>query len=121
MKSLLFLLIVFFGFILSIFSEIIYQETITNRLINRRMVSHIIIETRPDHYRLVLLVNNRFPYNYKSTSYPFYIKTNSESHAIQLANDFDKMLDSGYNIQIKLNGSEIQSYKYRKDMDFPTR
>ena len=32
------------------------------------------MEVRPDHYRVSLIVSDRFPYNFKSTSYAFFIR-----------------------------------------------
>lgn len=48
-----------------------WNLSIGERIINRKHVSHIIIETRVDHFRVSILLNERFPYNYKSKSGSF--------------------------------------------------
>ncbi|MCB1158883.1 MAG: hypothetical protein H7A25_06005 [Leptospiraceae bacterium] len=80
---------------------------ITERVINRKNVSHIVIESRKDHYRVTLLVSDRFPYNYKSQSYPFFFRKKNSEEAQKLVSYLDKFLQSGENLYIRLNGSEI--------------
>jgi hypothetical protein len=81
------------------------------RIISRKNVGHLVIETRPDHYRVTFLVSDRFPYNYKSAQYPFFIRYRSEVEALEIAKKFDKHLDSGYEIKLNLNGSQIVHYE----------
>lgn len=85
--------------------------SIFERILNRKHISHIVMETRPDHYRVTLITSDRFPYNYKSTSYPFYLKYKTASEARIVAKSFDEHLDKGLEIKIFLKGSEIVSYK----------
>lgn len=48
-----------------------WDLSIRERIINRKHVSHIVIETRADHVRVALLLSERYPYNYKSGSGSF--------------------------------------------------
>ena len=62
-----------------LFSSTLLPETnpwdlpITVRILNRKHISHFTIGARQENYAVYLIVNDRFPYNYKSTSYAFYI------------------------------------------------
>ena len=69
------------------------------------------MEVRPDHYRVSLIVSDRFPYNYKSTSYAFFIRYKDAKTAQDTAKLLDKHLDAGYEVKLFLKGSEISSYK----------
>jgi hypothetical protein len=81
------------------------------RIVNRKHISHIVMEVRPDHYRVSLIVSDRFPYNYKSTSYAFFIRYQDAKTAQDTAKLLDKHLDAGYEVKLFLKGSEISSYK----------
>lgn len=84
------------------------------RILHRKNVSHIVVESRPTHYRVTMLVSDRFPYNYKSRTYPLFIKTLDEKEAIKIATELDEYLQTGYELKIWLNGSRIMSYKFLK-------
>jgi hypothetical protein len=84
--------------------------SISERVINRKNVSHIVIETRTDHFRVNLILSDRFPYNYKSVSYPFFIRVPDAKNANQLADRLSSVLETGKNMYIRLNGSEIVKY-----------
>ena len=90
---------------------------ITERIVNRKQVSNIILETRTDHYRITLLVCDRFPYNYKSKSYPLFLKMTNEKTALREAQKLDKYLDKGFDITLHLKGSEILSFTYHEPME----
>ncbi|MDF3819300.1 hypothetical protein P3G55_05285 [Leptospira sp. 96542] len=79
------------------------------RILSRKEVSHIVFEKREDHFRVTLVVSERFPYNYKGISSTFFFRLEDEKKAMDLANQMDKYLDTGKTFTITLNGSEIQS------------
>lgn len=85
---------------------------ISERIIHRKHVSHIILEARTDHYRVTLILSDRFPYNYKSRQYYFFARCTSEKEAMELSKLLDKQLDSGKEIYIRLDGSEIIGYRF---------
>jgi len=85
---------------------------ITKRVIHRKDVSHILVDPRVDHYRVVLVIGDRFPYNYKSRQYGLYIKVSSAEEAYQLLKSFDEQLDFGREIFLKLNGSRIMEWTF---------
>lgn len=70
------------------------------------------MDPRVDHYRVVLVVGDRFPYNYKSRQYGLYIKVSSEEEAYRLLKSFDEQLDIGREIFLKLNGSRIMEWTF---------
>ncbi len=113
--------LVFFIYFFIIFSSFLFSEpieynpwnlTIFERIIHRKHVSHLVIESRKDHYRLTLILSDRFPYNFKSRQYAFFIRFFSEIEALEASKLFDKQLDSGKEIYIQLEGSEIVKYKF---------
>ncbi|WP_425269827.1 hypothetical protein [Leptospira perdikensis] len=79
------------------------------RILTRKEVSHIVMERRSDHFRVTLIVSERFPYNYKALSHLFFFRMEDEKKAFELANQMDKYLDTGKAFTITLNGSEIQT------------
>jgi hypothetical protein len=108
-------LLLFFVFQISVYTESDFNPwnlKIFERLIHRKNVSHLLIDPREDHYRVVLILSDRFPYNYKSRQYGFYIKAENEIEANQIMNSFDKQLQSGFQIYLKLNGSRVIDYKF---------
>ncbi|AYV54926.1 hypothetical protein CH370_19440 [Leptospira kmetyi] len=91
-----------------------WSLSIFERIINRKHVSHIVIETRADHTRVTLLLNERYPYNYKSRSGSFFIRVHDEKEALEISEKLDRYLESGWNLKIYLSGSEITRYDLDK-------
>ena len=81
---------------------------ITERILNRKLVNNLLIEPRKDEYRLVILASERFPYNYKSQSIPFFFRLRNIEEANRLMEKIDIYLESGEALTIKLDGSEIK-------------
>lgn len=112
MKNLLFVLLLLNG----IWSESIeynpWNLRINERILHRKHVSYIVLESRPDHYRVTLILSDRFPYNFKSRQYSFFARCMSEKEALELSKLFDKQLDSGKEMYIRLDGSEIIGYHF---------
>lgn len=107
------LLVLFFSqFYLSAEEINPWSLPIYERIVSRKNISNIVLETRPDHYRVTLILSDRFPYNYKGRSYAFFIKYEDVKEAMETAKSFDKHLDSGKEIYIYLDGSRIKSYKF---------
>ena len=97
-----------------IVSSFIHASDLDTRVINRKNVSHIVINTSRKEIFITLLISDRFPYNYKSHSYPFYFQVKSSREAIELSEKLDKYLDTGKNLKIYLNGSRIKKIRYLK-------
>ncbi len=91
-----------------------WNLSISERIINRKNVSHIIIDPRENEYRLVLLVSDRFPYNYKQVSFPFYFRLRNEQESIMLMKKISDYLETGQNITIHLEGSVITKVIFHK-------
>jgi len=109
----LFLVLIFFYNL-----QIISQEfnpwnlDITKRVVHRKDISHIVMDPRVDHFRVVLILGDRFPYNFKSRQFGLYIKTINEVEAMQIMNQFDRQLETGREIYLKLNGSRILEWSF---------
>ncbi|MDX1960354.1 MAG: hypothetical protein SFU98_17420 [Leptospiraceae bacterium] len=101
-----------FLFCISIFcEENPWSHGLFKRIINRKHINHLILETRIDHYRLTLIVSDRFPYNYKSAQYPFFFRFKTLEEALKMQKIFDKHLDSGEEIKLFLEGSQIMEFE----------
>lgn len=85
---------------------------IDERILNRKQISHLVLENRPNEYRLTILVSDRFPYSYKAQSYPFFIQVNSETELLQLSKVWDQYLETGGEVYIRLKGSQIVGYRF---------
>ncbi len=100
----------YFFLFLSVFGESNpWNRLPTTRVLSRKEVSHIVLEPRIDHYRVTLLVSERFPYNYKAVSSPFFFRLEDQKKAIDLASQLDLYLESGKSFTITLAGSEIKT------------
>lgn len=94
-----------------------WHLAVDERILNRKHVSHIVLETRPGGYRITLLLSERFPYSYKSKSAPFFIRVSDAKSGLELAEKLDAYLERGYNIRIRLNGSEIVEYELDESIE----
>lgn len=112
-SSFLLFIIALFLYGVSIFSDVTnpWELPKDERILNRKDVSHIVLETRPGGFRVTLLINERFPYNYKSKSAAFYYSNIKDSkEGLDLAEKLDRYLKSGFNMKIRFNGSEIYEF-----------
>lgn len=87
---------------------------IFQRIISRKNVSQLVLENRTDHYRITLLVSDRYPYNYKSRSYFLFMRFQNAVEAQKKNAELDKYLESGEEIKLYLNGSEIIKHEFLK-------
>lgn len=85
-----------------------WELSIQERFLTRKNVSHMAIDVRENEYRLVLLTSDRFPYNYKSVSYPLFFRLETEKQALHLMKKISDYLETGERMTVKLNGSEIK-------------
>lgn len=111
--SFLLCVVALFFYGVSIFSDVTnpWELPKDERILNRKDVSHIVLETRPGGFRVTLLINERFPYNYKSKSAAFYYSNIKDSkEGLELAEKLDRYLTSGFNMKIRFNGSEIYEF-----------
>jgi hypothetical protein len=104
----------------SVYSEDInpWNLTIQERILTRKNISHLLIDPRKNEYRLVLITSERYPYNYKSQSFPLFFRLETEAEAMYLMNKMDKYLESGEAITIQLNGSEIKGVIFHNPYEY---
>ncbi len=79
----------------------------TTRVLTRKNVSHLVVEKRPSHYRVTMLVSDRYPYSFKGSNFPFFIRFETEKEALDWTEKLDQYLVSGERFTIRLKGSEI--------------
>lgn len=87
-----------------------WKLSIFERIINRKHISHLVMENTKDDYRVTLLTHDRYPYSHKSNNYFFYIKFSNPTDAREASIKLDKHLREGKEIRILLNGNEIKKY-----------
>jgi hypothetical protein len=85
-----------------------WRLSLQERILTRKNISHILVDPRQEEFRLVLLVSDRFPYNYKQTSFPFFFRLQNEKEAGYLLKKISDYLETGEAMTIRLNGSEIK-------------
>jgi hypothetical protein len=85
-----------------------WDLSISERILTRKNISHMVIDPRREEYRLVLITGDRYPYNYKAVSFPFFLRFENEVEAYQMMKKLDKYLESGQRISLFLKGSEIK-------------
>lgn len=85
-----------------------WDLSIQERILTRKNISHLIVEPRLEEYRLVMLTGERFPYNYKSQSFPLFFRLETEKQALDLVKKISDYLETGQAMTVKLNGSEIR-------------
>ncbi len=101
--------------IFQIFGEVNpWKLSIFERIINRKHISHLVMENTKDDYRVTLLTHDRYPYSHKSNNYFFYIKFSNPTEAREVSIKIDKHLREGKEIRILLNGNEIRKYDLLK-------
>jgi hypothetical protein len=105
-------LLIYFSFCIFLFSEENpWNDPFHQRVIHRKNVQHIVFDVHSKEKRLVILVSERFPYNYKGNSYPLYLPLKEEEKPLDIAEIWDRHLDSGKSISLKINGSIIVKYE----------
>lgn len=75
---------------------------------NRKNVSHLVVDQRREEYRLVLLTGERFPYNYKSANFPLFFRLETETSARELLVKINRYLETGKEMTLFISGSEIR-------------
>lgn len=90
-----------------------WKDPFHKRTIHRKNVQHIVFDVHSKEKRLVILVSERFPYNYKGSSFPLYLPLREEEKPLEIAEIWDKHLDSGKEISLQINGSVIVQYELK--------
>jgi hypothetical protein len=85
-----------------------WDLSIDQRVLDRKTISQIVIDPRVDEFRLVLIASERYPYNFKTVSFAFFFRLATFEEANQLMHKIDRYLESGQQMTVKLDGSEIK-------------
>ena len=82
-------------------------DTLFEKTVWRRKVSHLVIEERNDRHRVTLLMISPYPYSYKSKNYAIYYELNSHKAALTKFKKLDLLLQNDGVLRVKLQGSQI--------------
>ena len=85
------------------------ESTFQFRVLNRKHISHFSMGIRNNLPVIVILASHPSPWNFKSGSHALYFYC---ENCLREMKKLDKFLTDGYNIGLKLNGSQISEIKY---------
>ena len=83
------------------------SDTLFEKTVWRRKVSHLVLETAGNKNRVTLLMMERYPWNYKGQNYPIYFEFDDFQTAFVKYTELDKFLDSSGVMRVKLQGAKI--------------
>ena len=86
------------------------QSTVNFRVTNRRFISHILLETRYNQPHITLITSHPVPWNFYAGSHPLHYKC--RTNCLEEIEKLHSFLETGYNIGLRLNGSEILEIIY---------
>jgi len=86
-------------------------DTLFEKTIWHKKVSHIIIEEKTHSYQVTLLMIMPYPHNYKSQNYPLYYEFASFKEAFEKFTWLNKFLRQNGVMRITILGSKITSEK----------
>ncbi|MDH5720480.1 MAG: hypothetical protein OEZ13_07630 [Spirochaetia bacterium] len=89
--------------------EVNLKDTLFEKIVWQRKVSHIALEESQNIHRVTLLMIMPYPYNYKSQNYAIYYEFENLQEALEKLHGLDKFLKSNGVMRVKLNGSKIIS------------
>ncbi|MDH4199425.1 MAG: hypothetical protein OEV66_03505 [Spirochaetia bacterium] len=92
-----------------------YNDTMFERVLWQKKVSHLVMETVADGYLVTLLVIPESPYNFKSQAYPLHYRFGSYENAFKKFLSMDQFLKSGGILKVTISGSNIIGEKILKD------
>jgi hypothetical protein len=82
-------------------------DTLFEKIVWERKVSHLVMEVRGDEYRVTLLMMEEYPYNYKGQNYPIYFGFKSFAAAAQKLEAMNYLLRNNGVMAVGINGSKI--------------
>ena len=84
------------------------ESSLEYRITNRRYVSHITHELREERHYVTILMTHPGVWAFHSTPYAVHYECGSARDCLLLLRKLDDFLQSGWNIGLRLNGSEIK-------------
>jgi len=84
-----------------------YKDTLFEKTIWHKKVSHIVLETREDSYRVTLLMILDSPHNYKSQNYPIWYEYGSYKKAFQKMVWLNQFIRRDGVLRVRINGNKI--------------
>lgn len=84
-----------------------FSDSLFERFIWHKKVSHLVIETVRDGFYVTLLVIPETPYNFKAKTYPLHYQFESYNEAFRKFIWMDKFLKNEGILKVKIAGSKI--------------
>ena len=82
-------------------------DTLFEKTVWHRKVSHLVLEERAKKYRVTLLMITPYPHNYKSENYPLYYEFHSRKQARLKFEQLDSLLRENGVLRVHIKGSLI--------------
>jgi hypothetical protein len=82
-------------------------DTLFEKIIWERKVSHLVMEFQNDEYRVTLLMMQEYPYNYKSHTYPIHYAFKTFGEAAEKFESLNHFLRNNGVMAVGLNGKKI--------------
>lgn len=82
-------------------------DTLFEKILWERKVSHLLMDFQSDEYRVTLLVMQEYPWNYKGQTYPVYFAFKNFADAAQKFEYLNRFLRNSGVLAVGLNGSRI--------------
>ena len=86
-------------------------DTLFEKTVWHKKVSHIVIEEKPHAYQVTLLMILSYPHNYKSQNYPLYYEFTTFQEAFEKFTWLNRFLRNNGVLRITITGSKITSEK----------
>lgn len=82
-------------------------DTLFEKIVWERKVSHLVMEFHRDEYRVTLLMMEEYPFNYKAQNYPIYFSYPTFGEAAQKFETMNLFLRNNGVMAVGLKGSQI--------------
>lgn len=82
-------------------------DTLFEKTVWKRKVSHLVLETYGEKHRVTLLMILEYPHNWKSQNYPIYYEYEQLSEALEKLHWLDSFLERRGVLRVHINGNLI--------------
>jgi len=89
--------------------EHLLADTLFEKTVWKRKVSHILLDSSGDLYRVTLLMILEYPHNYRSQNYPLYYEFESIGPAMEKLKWLDSFLERRGVMRVAVLGNKITS------------
>jgi len=93
-------------------AEVSEQSLPGYRIANRKQISHLLIESTAGRQALVLIATHPLPWAFKAESHALKYYCGNADECVSMMLEIDRMLRTGYNLGLRLDGSRILEIKF---------